>query len=440
MPPRSRPLPPRHGGATAVSRRCRAPPTPPILHDHDYDTAAFVHCPCSTAASPRPGFDLDQLPRPRCGRELLRQRSSSETSAPQAPRRNRHPPAPSSCGSTTTTTHPYDPRPGSSRRQTATPTAARSQPSTTRPARLLPPSTSGLSRSTLVVLTADHGEAGRARTHTARCATRRRCVLSSAFRAPPRPGPRLASLVDLLPTILGRLGIAAPKDPTAWTCSPLSPPDRGVCSGFSGYLNYGWSRCAGPGSTGAASTTFRGGVVCRAQDPGERQNLGGSNTRVQARPRAHRGLLARPALENAPAERQQLAAALAFLGYATGADPLADLPSPPRAIRSTQSGRARAGSSRCCAHPVQGVSGVSRDRGRIVRTNPQHLLALDLMSLCMMQAGRFDEARRPCASAASGPAPTAPEPRAVPAHRAGRPRPGAEGARTAERLAPEGAH
>jgi tetratricopeptide (TPR) repeat protein len=266
-----------------------------------------------------------------------------------------------------------------------------------------------LDDSTLLVLTADHGESlgehGEP-THGALCyeATLR---VPLVFRFPagrtPEPGPaRFASVVDLAPTILARLGCAVPADLDGLDLfAPDAPADRGVyCESLSGYLNYGWSTlCGWVDARGKYLHSSRPELYHPLEDPEERVDLAPNRQEECAQALARIGaVLARPALAAAAAPPdEELRAALGALGYAQSGGALDELP-PLLEPGERPSPRERAHELEplLVAHALfqEGRYAECLPRvQRLVDENPGHLLALDLLGLCLMHAGRFEEAQ-----------------------------------------------
>jgi len=264
----------------------------------------------------------------------------------------------------------------------------------------------GSMNSTLIVVTADHGESlgehGEP-THGALCyeAAVRVPLIFRFPGQPPLPGAtRVASAVDLFPTVLWRLGIAHASGLDGVDLfAPDAPADRGVYfESYSGYLNYGWSPLAGwLDARGKYLHSARPEFYLALQDPDERADLASQRLHECASARGHiEELLARPKL--APEERAAhdgLMAALAALGYATGAA-VADLPSPLEpSTRPSPREREHELAPLLEAHALFEAGRFEEARPlveRIVRENAGHLLALDLLALCWMRAGRFAEA------------------------------------------------
>ena len=266
----------------------------------------------------------------------------------------------------------------------------------------------GLDASTLVVLTADHGESlgehGEP-AHGAYCyeATMRVPLVFRFPGAQPEPGPlRLASLVDLYPTVLGSLGFSIPEGLDGFDLfAPGVPFPRGVYfESYAGYLNYGWSPLAGwLDARGKYLASSDPEFYLAWQDPAEKQDLAASRQEEceAARDRIAE-LLERPSLE--PVEdvvSDDLSSALDALGYARGdraggthvPSPLepSDLPSPrSRADELMPLLRANA------LFQAQRYGECLPLVEQIVRENPRHLLALDLYALCLMYAREFPEA------------------------------------------------
>jgi len=259
---------------------------------------------------------------------------------------------------------------------------------------------------TLVVLTADHGESlgehGEP-THGALCyeAAVRVPLLLRFPGAPPRPGPtRIVSLVDLFPTVLGRLGLPVPDGLDGVDLfSPAAPADRGVYfESQSGFLNYGWSPLAGwLDGRGKYLHSSQPEFYAEPGDPEEDDDLARSHVQECESARAHLAeLLARPALPpDDSRQKRSLEAELAVLGYASFGDdvvfpsPLAPSDRPAPRERAHELGpllHAHAlFSSRHFAECVPLVEA-------IVRENPRNLLARDLLGVALMQTDRFAEA------------------------------------------------
>lgn len=264
----------------------------------------------------------------------------------------------------------------------------------------------GLDGETLVVLTADHGESlgehGEP-THGALCyeAALRVPLLFRFPGVPPAPGPtRLASLVDLTPTLLALLELPVPAglDGVALFAAD-APRERGVYfESYSGYLHYGWSPLAGwLDGRGKYLHSSAPEFYLPSQDPSEAKDLALSRAADCAHARERLAeLLARPALEHEPGtESEALARALSALGYARGGDPSA-LPAP-LAPCELPSPMARAGELEPLlrAHALFEAQRFAECRPiveEMVRENPRHLLALDLLALCQMHAREFERA------------------------------------------------
>jgi arylsulfatase A-like enzyme len=262
----------------------------------------------------------------------------------------------------------------------------------------------GLARTTLVALTADHGESlgehGEP-THGALCyeaAVRVPLVFRFPLVQPLPSQAHIASLVDLYPTLLATLGLSAPADLDGVDLfAPVVPLERGVyLESYSGYLNHGWSPLAGwVDARGKYLHSSEPEYYSSVQDPEERRDLARSRREecAEARERIAE-VLARPVLAREEREDDpDLAAALSVLGYARGSSADEGLPSP-LDPSDRPSPKSRAGE----LEPLQraftlfeaGRMAECRPLvERIVRENPRHLLALDLLALCLMDAGEF---------------------------------------------------
>jgi arylsulfatase A-like enzyme len=271
----------------------------------------------------------------------------------------------------------------------------------------------GVERETLTIVTADHGESlgehGEP-SHGALCyeATMRVPLVMCFPGAPPEPGrTALASLVDVAPTVLARLGVEVPEVPGGLDGLDLfdaaAPHVRGVYfESCSGYLNFGWSPLAGwLDSRGKYLHSSRPEFYVSLQDPHERQDLAQSRVHECELARARlRELFARPALghadaEGSAAEEEELAEALSALGYARGGLEQ-ELPSPlDPCDRPSPRERAHELTPLLRAHALFEARRYVECRplvAEIVRENPGHLLALDLLALCLMHAREFERA------------------------------------------------
>ncbi|MEQ1893446.1 MAG: sulfatase-like hydrolase/transferase, partial [Planctomycetota bacterium] len=258
---------------------------------------------------------------------------------------------------------------------------------------------------TLVVLTADHGESlgehGEP-THGALCyeSTMRVPLL---FRFPgvqPEPGPaHFASLVDVTPTVLARFGL----EPTGELdgidlFAPDGPAGRGVyLESLSGYFHYGWSPLVGWLDTrGKYLHSSQPEFYLPLQDPAERVDLASSHGHEAQLALANLArLTTRTTLLGAPRSASAaLEEALGALGYARGASESApDL----LAASTLPAPRARAHelAPLLRAHALLEAGRFAEClplASEITRENPGHTLALDLEALCLMQLHDFRQA------------------------------------------------
>ena len=272
--------------------------------------------------------------------------------------------------------------------------------------------------STLVVLTADHGEDRMQHgepTHASFCYdTTLRVPLLVRWPDGWRAGERCAavtSVVDVFPTLLAALGLADPGghdglDLSAAAASALSdePAGRGVYfETFYNFIHYGWSPLVGWADAGgkyihgASPELYRTG-----EDPGEERNVAGQapaelaryvRAIEQALGRTHAGAGAQAAPD------AELARSLTSLGYAEGARP-ASLPSP---LELAGSGELPTPRERLAElHAFLEASELS-DQGRcdealplfarVVEDNPRNRIALDRYAFCLIQARAWDRAR-----------------------------------------------
>jgi arylsulfatase A-like enzyme len=265
----------------------------------------------------------------------------------------------------------------------------------------------GRARETLIVLTSDHGEGLEEHGEPAHGAllyetTTRVPLLFHFPGTAPRPGPtRLASLVDVVPTTLALLGLPAPANLDGLDLfSPGAPRERGVyLESFSGYLNYGWSPLAGwADGRGKYLHSPEPEFYATLTDPAETRDRAQDEPAACAQARERLAeVLTRPALPfELLARDAELDSALSALGYARGSDPGAALPSPldpsdrpsPKSRSHELAPLQRAhvlfesGDTAACLPLVEGI----------LRTNPNHPLALDYYALSLMYASRFEEA------------------------------------------------
>jgi hypothetical protein len=265
----------------------------------------------------------------------------------------------------------------------------------------------GLDSETLIVVTADHGESlgehGEL-LHGALCyeATVRVPLVFRFPGAPPEPGrARLASLVDLFPTMLARLALPIPPGLDGFDLFATDlPVERGVYfESYLGFLHYGWSPLAGwLDGRGKYLHSSEPEFYLSWTDPEERHDLADSRVKDCERARAEiAALLARPALARTEhGASRELEAALWALGYARGESVEAELPSPlaPSDAPSPKTGARE-------LEPLQRANALF-NAGRpdecrplveaIVRANPRHLVAADLFALCLMHAREFARA------------------------------------------------
>lgn len=267
----------------------------------------------------------------------------------------------------------------------------------------------GLDSRTLVVLTADHGESlgehGEP-AHGSLCyeATVRVPLVLAFPGRPPMPGPvRLASLVDLFPTILARLNVPVPPGLDGIDLfDQQASPERGVYfEAYSGYMNYGWSPLAGwLDSRGKYLASSDPEFYLPLQDPLERRDMVDLRTVECEQARADmKELLERPALEvGAQAVDPELTDAVAALGYARGAFVLdEELPSPLEpSDRPSPASRIHELVSLLRADTLYEAGRYAECEplvAEIVRESPRHVLALDLYALCLMHAREFTKAK-----------------------------------------------
>jgi tetratricopeptide (TPR) repeat protein len=212
----------------------------------------------------------------------------------------------------------------------------------------------------------------------------------------------LASLVDVAPTILGRLGLDAPPGIDGVDLfSPGAAQARGVYfESYAGYLNYGWSPLSGWVDAAAKYLHGPAPELYRPdRDPGELLDLSAEEPEACARARERIAeVFARPVLASEPLDPgAELARELARLGYAQAAGPRSEFPSPLEPS-DRPGARERAGELAPLleAHALFEARRFAEAEpllAAIVAGNRRHVLALDLLALCRMHAGDFGRAR-----------------------------------------------
>jgi arylsulfatase A-like enzyme len=197
----------------------------------------------------------------------------------------------------------------------------------------------GLFDSTLVCVTADHGEAfgeHQELTHGAYCwNTTLHVPLLLRFPAGARGGERsreLVSLVDVAPTLAEALGVTLGPDVDGRSLG--APREPGLYfESYTGYLAFGWSPLAGwMDEQGKYVASSRPEFFDLARDPGEERDLAAEKGAALEPYRAAIGrLAARPALRGAGPEGaldSDLRADIADLGYAAAQAVGSDFPHP----------------------------------------------------------------------------------------------------------------
>jgi choline-sulfatase len=263
-----------------------------------------------------------------------------------------------------------------------------------------------LSDDTLLALTADHGESlgehGEP-THGALC-------YEATVRVPfylcfpgevPLPGPaHIASVVDLMPTLLGRLGLPVPAGLDGIDLfRPDNRRDRGVYfESYSGYLYYGWSPLAGwRDPHGKYLHSSKPELYRLPSDPAEIDDQARVSPEDCAAARAAIAeLFSRPALPpRRSSEDPRLDAALSALGYASGSlesglpGPLEPTDRPdPRSLAGELVPLLGAHTSLAAGRFEEALA-LAR---RILARNPAHLLALDIQAVSDMELGHFEAA------------------------------------------------
>ncbi|MCC6406185.1 MAG: sulfatase-like hydrolase/transferase [Planctomycetes bacterium] len=267
-----------------------------------------------------------------------------------------------------------------------------------------------LDRSLLIVV-GDHGESlgehGEA-THSAFCYDATLAV-PLLVRDPAGYGAgersrAVVSVVDVFPTALSALGLAAPDDARSHDGLDLRgevPADRDVyCESYAGYLNYGWSPLAGVADANrkflASSEPELYDLV---HDPHELEDHAAARTQLLADAQQRLAeFLARPALSPEPfGASAELIAELRELGYAATGDAVSALPSP-LAPSDRPSPRSRASELQPLLLANDALDGRRWEEARrklepIVAANPKHALAHDLAALAALQLSDFARAK-----------------------------------------------
>ncbi len=270
----------------------------------------------------------------------------------------------------------------------------------------------GLSASTAVLVLGDHGEAFGEHdelTHGLFC-YQTTLHVPMLLALPPgdaraRPGQRdarLASVVDVQPTLLDALGLEVPEGIDGLSLLAAAPPERGVYfESYTGYLSLGWSPLAGwRDARGKYLHSSRPQLFDVDRDPGEEQDLLPGGAAVRPYQLALADVAHAPRLEESGAQSgSELVRELRGLGYtsvggrrAALPDPLApsDRPSPPDKAREHR--ETLAAVKRLNAGDV---AGAQRVLARIAAESPHNLFVLDTLATSLMRQGLFEEALEP---------------------------------------------
>lgn len=263
---------------------------------------------------------------------------------------------------------------------------------------------------TVVLVVADHGE-GRDEhgepSHAAFCYdTTLHVPLILRYPRAHRAGERsadIASVVDVHPTLLQALGLddRAQHDGRSLYAAAV-PGDRGVYfESYYGYLNYGWSPLAGWADSQGKYIHSSAPEFFRVErDAGERSNLAGATDQLaRYRDRLAEVAKRRP-LDGDPEEAElgELAGELRALGYAASGGPKDGLPAPldpsdapsPRE-RTDEMVRFLRASDLADAGRCQEARPMLE---AILAANPEHLIALDRLAVCLSHEKRWDDMRR----------------------------------------------
>jgi choline-sulfatase len=265
---------------------------------------------------------------------------------------------------------------------------------------------SGARARTTIVVVGDHGEAlgehGEL-THGSLCyeATLRVPLIVSAPDAPRGTvDARVASVVDVFPTLAARLGLAhADPGDGRDLLAPDARTGGAYFEAYSGFAAYGWSPLAGwVDAAGKYVHSSEPELYDVARDPVEARNLFGDGTSVQAYRAAIERVLAAPALApDSPAVTDPaLLAQIRALGYADAARDVDELPHP--LAPSDRPAPARMIHEEARLHEAGELvarGDCARARARLdalLAANPHNLFALDMLSACLARAGERDAA------------------------------------------------
>ena len=265
----------------------------------------------------------------------------------------------------------------------------------------------GLSEDTLLAVAADHGESLGEHGEPAHGALCYEAVLRVPLliRFPgeglPRAAATVTSLVDLYPTLLGAAGLP-PKAGVDGIDLFVSDPARGAYfEAYLGWIFYGWSPLAGwIDGSGKYLASSRPELYDPIADPREEHDICvDSPERGERARRRLAELLTRPQVDSVAALPNGVELdAVAALGYLEMPVGLLDYPSAldPCDRRSPRDGAAElvpltiANEWIRLGHYVHALEPLEA----IVSANPMHLQALELYGLCLMHAGRFEDALR----------------------------------------------
>jgi len=263
----------------------------------------------------------------------------------------------------------------------------------------------GAAGHTTVIVVGDHGEGlgqHAETTHGSYCydSTLRVPLL---LRAPGGPRgvveERLASVVDVFPTVLETLGLAVP--PGGDGRSLLGPDDaaRGLYfESYTGYLSFGWSPLAGwiQGTTKYLHSS-EPELYDLARDPHEEHDLFDGAAAVEPFRAAIDRVVSAPALRaEAGTADAELLSQIRALGYADAARVEDELPHP-LAPDDRPSPRRMAAEEERLQQAFQLVARKDCDQARplldaLVAANPHNLFALDMKAHCLARAGDRDGA------------------------------------------------
>ena len=267
----------------------------------------------------------------------------------------------------------------------------------------------GLLDETVVLMTADHGEAFGEHgelSHGLYC-YQPTIHVPLILRYPDgygagerRPAP--ASVVDVLPTLAQAMGLEVPArlDGQSLYRRRVEPERAVYCESYWGYLNYNWSPlCGWIDRSGKYLHSSRPEYYALDEDPLEQRDLFGEGSPpVQRARRALEAALDAPALTPTPSggADPELLARIQSLGYAGVEDSGQELPG---ALETSELPSPRQGA---LEHEQVLVGQAQMNRGlyaeaeasfrTVLAVNPRNYMALDYLAFCLMRQDRRAQA------------------------------------------------